>query len=300
MELTPSGTIQSAGYAPYLDYRPPTDDEKAHLQEALSDGWARADLEAQVTSYAIQTLVPSHLKEVRDRREELVQKVMAAVKDRLTKEINYWDHRANVLKEEELAGRANARMNSTKARQRADGLQARLLRRMEELEQERQLSPRPPVVIGGALVVPIGLLQRAQAVKRAEPPTFAKDRERIADLAMAKVMETEKLLGRVPRDVHEENRGYDIESSIPGTGRLLFIEVKGRVAGADTLTITRNEILTALNKPEEYILAIVPVAGDAAGTPRYVRRPFQREPDFGAASVNYDLDELLARAEDPA
>ncbi len=29
-------------------------------------------------------------------------------------------------------------------------------------------------------------------------------------------------------------------------------------------------------------------------------RPFQREPDFGAESVNYDLDDLLARAEDPA
>ncbi len=33
---------------------------------------------------------------------------------------------------------------------------------------------------------------------------------------------------------------------------------------------------------------------------RYVRRPFQREPDFGVTSVNYDLSELLARAEEPA
>ena len=32
---------------------------------------------------------------------------------------------------------------------------------------------------------------------------------------------------------------------------------------------------------------------------RYVRRPFQREPDFGAASVNYALKDLLATAEDP-
>jgi len=225
---------------------------------------------------------------------------MAAVKDRLTKEINYWDHRANVLKDEELAGKANARMNSAKARQRADDLQARLLRRMQELEQERQLSPRPPVVIGGALVVPSGLLQRAQAVEPTEPPTFAKNRQRIANLAMAKVMETERALGRVPRDVHEENRGYDIESSILGTGRLLFIEVKGRATGAETVTITRNEILTALNKPEEYILAIVPVDGGMAQRPRYVRCPFQREPDFGAESVNYDLDDLLEKSEEPA
>jgi hypothetical protein len=32
---------------------------------------------------------------------------------------------------------------------------------------------------------------------------------------------------------------------------------------------------------------------------RYLRRPFQREPDFGVTSVNYDFAELLARAEVP-
>ena len=38
-----------------------------------------------------------------------------------------------------------------------------------------------------------------------------------------------------------------------------FIEVKGRVAGATSVTITKNEILTALNKPDDYILALVEV-----------------------------------------
>ena len=32
--------------------------------------------------------------------------------------------------------------------------------------------------------------------------------------------------------------------------------MKGRVAGATTVTVTRNEILTALNKPEDFILAV--------------------------------------------
>ena len=215
VELTPTGRTRSPGYAPYLDYRPATDEEKDTLKKTLSDGWARTDLETQVVSYAIQTLVPTHLKEMKERREELVQKVMAAVKDRLTKEINYWDHRANVLKDEELAGKPNARMNSAKARQRADELQARLLRRMQELEQERQLSPRPPVVIGGALVVPLGLLQRYQESPPNEPPTFAKDRERVAALAMAKVVATERELGRVPRDVHEENQATISNPAFP-------------------------------------------------------------------------------------
>lgn len=32
----------------------------------------------------------------------------------------------------------------------------------------------------------------------------------------------------------------------------------------------------------------------------YRRRAFQREPDFGVTSVNYDVADLLARAGDPA
>ena len=117
---------------------------------------------------------------------------------------------------------------------------------------------------------------------------------------MVAVMDTERRLGREPRDVHKENRGYDVESSIPGTGRLLFIEVKGRAVGAPTVTITKNEILTCLNKPDHFMLAIVEVDDDAVRNVRYVRGPFQREPDFGVTSVNYNLSELLSRAEDPA
>lgn len=59
--------------------------------------------------------------------------------------------------------------------------------------------------------------------------------------------------------------------------------------------MTRNEILTALNKPEQFILALVAVDGDKIEEPVYLYRPFQKEPDFGVTSVNYDLGELLAR-----
>ena len=65
------------------------------------------------------------------------------------------------------------------------------------------------------------------------------------------------------------------------------------------MTVTRNEILTALNKPEAFLLAIVPVAAGLAMQPQYVRDPFRREPDFGVTSVTYRLRELLAKAETP-
>ena len=119
---------------------------------------------------------------------------MAAVKDRLTKEINYWDHRAEELKYQELAGRVNARINSGKARQRADELQGRLQKRMEDLEKERQLSPLPPVVIGGALVVSAGLLDRVKGGLQAEPSQFARDTARVAKLALDAVLAAEKCL----------------------------------------------------------------------------------------------------------
>ena len=111
-------------------------------------------------------------------------------------------------------------------------------------------------------------------------------------------MAAERKLGFDPVDVGADKRGWDIESHLPGTGKLRFIEVKGRAMGAETVTVTRNEVLAGLNKPDDYILAIVEVDG-AAGPPHYLRHPFQKEPDFAVTSVDYDLKELIGRSDVP-
>ncbi|HVC97827.1 MAG TPA: DUF3883 domain-containing protein, partial [Pirellulales bacterium] len=300
VEIDVQGKTSAAGPAPYLDYRPLTVAEIARIQDALPTfPWQRDDLERQVQEHAAIHLVPEHLGELRGRKEELIDKTIAAVKDRLTKEINYWDHRAAQLKDQELAGRVNARLNSGLARQRADDLTARLQKRLDELAQERKLSPLPTVVLGGAMIIPAALLRRLAGDAASVPPTFAHDTERSELLAMEAVMQAERSLGYSPRDVSDQKWGYDIESAVPNTGRLRFIEVKGRALGAATVTITKNEILTGLNKPDDFILAIGLVNGDGVET-HYIRRPFQREPDFAVTSVNFDLDKLLARAEEPA
>lgn len=294
VEVDENGWVRTAGYAPYLDYRPAREEELALLQPLLAAPWLRGDLEQSIITHAVERIVPRHFEEVRRRREELVDKVAAAVKDRLTREINYWDHRAEDLKAQESAGKVNARINSAKARQRADELAARLQKRLAELEQERRLSPLPPVVVGGALVVPAGLLSRLRG-EAAEPDLFARETARVERLAVEAVLASERDLGREPRDVSADKCGYDIESRDPATGLLYFIEVKGRVKGAKTVTVTRNEILTALNKPDRFILALVLVDGDKVERIAYIPGPFKREPDFGVTSANYDLDELLAR-----
>ncbi len=293
VEVDEAGNIRAGGSAPYLDYRPATPEEMARLAPHLEAGWLSSGaLEAQVTGFAIEQLVPQHLERVRSRRETLIDKTLAAVQERLTREINTWDRRARELREQERSGRPNVRLNSQLCQQRADELHARLERRKAELQRERQISATPPVIVGGALVAPLGMLLEEKT------PADLADRQVVEAIAMQAVMETEIALGNDPRDVSGDNRGYDIESLDPRTGRLRFIEVKGRRAGADTLTITRNELLTAINSPEQWTLAIVLVEGGRAQPPRYVRQPLGREPDFGVTSVNYNIDKLLELSEE--
>lgn len=300
VELDAQGSMRHLHYAPYLDYRPLAEGEPGvdAILARPECAWVNRELERKAQGYAVAQVVPEHLAEVRTRRFDLIVKTEAAVQDRLTKEISYWDHRAEGLKLQEQAGRPNARLNSDEARKRADALQARLQKRMEELKLEKQISPLPPVVMGGLLIIPASLLAAMTGGPKATAPTHVQDTQASAAKARAIVMQIERELGFVPNDREAERLGYDIESRIPGTGKLRFLEVKGRVSGAPTVTVTKNEILYSLNKPDDFILAIVEFDN---GNERvhYVRRPFQREPDFGVTSVNYDFAELLARGEAP-
>jgi superfamily II DNA or RNA helicase len=300
VELDQAGSARHVQYAPYLDYRPLTADEPG-VEDILARpecAWITRELEQKAQGHAVAHVVPEHLAEIRDRRLELIAKTEAAVKDRLTKEITYWDYRAEQLKLQEQAGRPNAKLNSDEARKRADGLETRLQKRMADLKLERQISPLPPVVLGGLLVVPAGLLAKMTGRTFAQLTSCA-DTQAAAARARAIIMEMERQLGFEPTDRETEQLGYDIESRVPGTGKLRFLEVKGRVATAETLTVTKNEILYSLNKPEDYILAMVEFLGEDDHRVHYLRQPFHREPDFGVTSVNYDFARLVGRAEAP-
>jgi hypothetical protein len=253
--------LMAAGPAPFLDYEPLQDELRTLVHNEVSEaGWLRGDLENQVIEYAVKELIPGHLQEVKKRRYEWIERTYRAVKDRLTKEIAYWDHRAEELKAQEQAGRINARLNSEMARRRADDLQGRLQRRLAELDKERRIAPQAPLVIGGALVIPAGLLARLEG-KSEEIAGSIRQRKQdaVEKAAMQAVMEREYGLGYKPVDVSAARLGWDIESHIPGSGKLRFIEVKGRVEGATTITVSKNEILAGLNKPDDFILAIVEV-----------------------------------------
>jgi len=94
VEIDQQGEVRNAGYAPYLDYRPLRDEEKSLVASVLEKEWKNVDLESMAVSYAITHLVHNHFHEVKNRTEEAINRTINAVKDRLIKEINYWDHRA--------------------------------------------------------------------------------------------------------------------------------------------------------------------------------------------------------------
>ena len=300
VELDQGGNARHLHYAPYLDFRPLAPDEPdidaLLAQEECS--WISRTLEEKAEAHAIEKVVPEHLKEIRGARVALVEKTREAVKDRLTKEINYWDHRSAELQAREEAGNSRSKLNSREARRRADDLQGRLQRRLAELDLEAQISAAPPVIMGGFVVIPIGLLNE-MAGREPIDHTKRVDTQAAAARARATIMEIERGLGFEPTDREFEKLGYDIESIDPKTGTVRFIEVKGRQTGASTVTVTRNEILYSLNQPENFILGIVEFMGEDRHEVHYIRQPFKREPDFGVTSVNYDFGELLAKGEAP-
>jgi hypothetical protein len=302
VEVTEDWEADLAGYAPYLDYRASTPDELALIRPLVEADWLDRGLEQAGLDYAIREAVPRHLADIEATGLPRLEQTREAVQSRLVHEISYWDHRAQQLKDQELAGKQpRGGLNSGKARARADDLQERLNRRLTELDEEAQLSKLPPLVIGGALIVPRGLLDRHKGVRDGEPDAHARETERVERLAVDAVLEAERRLGNHPVEMPRNNPGYDIQSLTP-EGNLRFIEVKGRVDGAQEFTITRTEILTSLNKPDQVLLALVSVGIEDATDVRYLRKPFTgtEETYFDMTSANYTWDELFARGEAPA
>ncbi len=296
------GEVSRAGVAPHLNLRPVRPEEVSLIEDASTEAWLRSGFEQRATDFATTELAREHVAAVRARRLPEIEKVEHEVRLRLSKEINHWYSRANELKEQERAGR-KTRLSWQNAEQRAEYLADRLKRRMSILEQEKFISSRPPRVRGGMLVIPRGLIDTAASERDGDLKGFSADldaRRKIEFAAMDAVMAAERGLGNEPVDVSAHKVGYDIESYDPETRGHRFIEVKGRADGAQSVMITRQEIITSLHEPEKFILAIVEVGNGSAGPPRYVRGALAaHEPNFEQNAVQYNLKRLLERAEIP-
>lgn len=301
------GNAVFAGWAPHLDLQVVPDSERVLLKEVLSAPWIAEGQEARALSLAAGTLVPEHYNEVAHRRISHVDKTLAAVHERLSKEIGFWQDRWLKLKEDGDAGK-DVRLNLDNARRTISDLESRLESRKRELQSMRHVVNGTPIVLGAALIVPAGLMNKLRGDEPTDPvaTTFAADpvaRARIERLAMDAVRRAEEARGCHVVDVSAAKCGWDLTSYPTAIGGKQpdprHIEVKGRVKGASTITVTRNEMLYAFNQGDKFVLAIALVeSDDTIDGPHYVRNPFDREPSWGVASVNYNLSDLLARAED--
>jgi hypothetical protein len=162
----------------------------------------------------------------------------------------------------------------------------RLKSRLAELALERNIVSKPPVILGGAWIVPRAMVETA--APGGKPVSSEERREEIERIAMETVMRIEKELGNTPKDISRDNLGYDIESKTL-SGSLRFIEVKGRAAGKTDITVTHNEMKSAANAPDKCILAVVIIDGGKRNV-IYFMNWIDAGPSFAESKRTLDLN----------
>ena len=300
VENGPDGARPTAE-ARYLDYEPIEDTEREVIGYLLSEPWLSAGADQLAVDWAVEHGMPALLTRTKEQVSSRVEQTRRLVNQRLTVEINYWDARHAELLEAEAAGR-QLKIKPDTAFRRARDLEGRLERRLSDLARDEDLTAKPPVVAAGALMIPQGLLDKLRRRGAAAPPLTARDTALTDRRAVDAVLAAERRLGRHPEEMPHNNPGYDIRSGTDD-GHLVFIEVKGRVAGAVNFWVTKTEALTGKNAAAGFRLALVSVQPDGPERDeiRYVVDPF-RDIDFGdfaATGIIGDWDKEWARGGEP-
>ncbi|MDV6298138.1 helicase-related protein [Dietzia maris] len=293
------GLIDAGGVAPYLDAEPlpgvAGPDGDPRVTELLEAPWLRGGTVDQLTRWASAHLLPEHLAAVRLRVEPRVAKAKREVRDRMTETINFLDFKATDLEESPGRGRASKRRTPERLRADMEELIARRDARLTELDSQSVVRAESVTVDGAALLVPADWVCPVV-------PAHARETEETDRRAVAAVMAAERKLGRMPVEQAHNNEGYDILSE--GTdGRGVFIEVKGRIAGADTFFFSKSQVLCGKNMEAQYRLALVSVSPDNAAHDevRYLVDPCRGMTfgDFAASGVEGDWKAMWAKGGAP-
>ena len=306
VEVDEPGNLSIPGDEPYMSYESPEPEMLAKLEGHIDTDWINQDFESKAQEWAIQNLAEQHFDEIKKITEARVDKTKIAVEDRLNSEIDYWDERANEVRKMEEKG-YDETPNSDKLRERAIDIEMRLGKRQLELDQEKHLNNNPPYIVGAALIVPQGLIDKAvgfepteeeaKQAKQAEADRVETDRR-----AMAAVLDAEKSFGRDPEAQNHSNPGYDILSVDPKTGTHYFIEVKGHLPQTKEITVSAPQVQKAKSNPERWRLAVVSVPDEASAEPevRYLVEPFKKVTmHFAQTKLSLKINDLLKEAVEP-
>jgi superfamily II DNA or RNA helicase len=274
VELTSAGEVFGVGQAPYLDYSPAPEDVYKKARSSQATSWDLKNMETLAMNWAIENSLPEHQEEVTAQVIPATQRSREQVRKRLISEINYWDTRHAELIDQEAAGKA-LKIKPETAQRRARDLERRLEIRLAELDSDSKIVTHPPALVGIAMVLPQGFVDRLNGERTGPVSSYAKETAEVDRRAVAAAMAAERSIGRTPEEMPHNNPGFDIRSVAPD-GTVIKIEVKGRIEGATDFQITRREVLTAKNLEDNYRLALVKVsqAGPDRDEIRYVERPF--------------------------
>jgi hypothetical protein len=284
------------GQAPYIDYRAPNEDETAALDRGVADPLAiPADAEAQAEELLMAGPVAEDVRRLGAERQERVDRVAEAVRQRLNHAIAAASTEEQRWAEKARRGDEGARLTASNRRRDLDVLKMRRDVRLRELEVQRVVRPKPLRLVEAAIVFPSRMLRQA--------PEAAKDafeaRKASEQRGMDAVMLIERSLGHDPTDVSRQNVGWDVESVVPradGTEDILFIESKGVCEDADTVTLSANEVLKAVGNQESFVLAVTRPRSTGATTTYYwgaIRNDYNRALD----SYPFKIAEIERRAE---
>lgn len=289
-----SGVVEEAGPAPYLDYSPATDLEIKQGQELA---WLTKS-ERSAVSWIIAQQLPGFASDVIARRSTEFERVRERVSARLNREVNRLETEALKADADSAAGK-KVRRASEGLRRQADELDKRRESRLATIERQLSMAPLPPRITAIALVMP------ATPTPNAGQSADADARAAIERRGVDAVLAAEVAFGRSPEEQSHNNPGFDVLSRTPD-GPSIRIEVKARIAGADTFTITRTEVLMALNSAPDHRLALVRVSelGSEHDELRYIGGAFDGvEPasltDFNVVSQNLGWKEWWDRGVGP-
>ncbi|MGO2091692.1 MAG: helicase-related protein [Microbacterium gubbeenense] len=295
-QFASDGTVTVSSTPPYLDYDRPREDEADQIDVILASDWARENHEKLIRAQAFRHGLQPRIDEVKARLEIESARTRAQVRERLLAEINHWDREHNRLDSLERGGTVG-RVRAETALVRSLQLEARLDRRMRELDAAAEVAAAPAIIRGMALVVPSTSL----APSSSESQLFARNTEVVERRAVEATLAAERALGRVPEEMARNNPGYDIRST-DAECRVFYIEVKGRIEGSDTFTITTNEVTFAQTQGNRHRLALVSVSttGDTHDQLRYVTGAFDHmEPSDTTRSLNEEWRDYWDRGTEP-
>ena len=309
VRLGKSGVPSYAGWAPHLDLKAPDKTAIAVAEDIKKEPWLCGDLEKLAADFATENVVKGHYEEISKRQSEKLDKLALGVQSSLTKAITVYQRRYAKFMAEVKKPDAPATYlaSAEQMRRKVDELKERLRSRLAEIGGERNLVSHAPVVQGGILVIPQGLVDKYRGTQApVEYSVDAAARKKVEMLAMEAVISTERGLGNMVEDVSALKCGWDVTSRYPvqktkgePAKEDRHIEVKGRVKGATDVVLTCNEISYAVNQGDKFILALVLVDGEKTEGPYYIRHIWQNELNFGVAQETYKIADLLTKAEKP-